>query len=275
MATAIVTTAPTAGQLAELLPARRGAAWEVGPLPQLVGTHPGMTCLSQGGRALNVVEGEGRIAVYADRPGAFVDTPDAVVTATGPDAAAVLAGLVLRVVLPRLEREAARDMKALHGDAQVVIDAAQGMTEVGFALIEHGAHLDPVPRPGGAGLVWHLTSGAQWGVWALPGNGNLSLSYEGPVSGLYGLLPVLLPPAEGYEPTDAGSAFTRLLTDRFPQLRQLDDHEVEFGRMDEPGGWIASPRTDPQDCADDARRVFAEFSLLGVDLLLSAVPHLV
>ncbi|WP_328491238.1 hypothetical protein [Streptomyces zaomyceticus] len=274
MATAI-STPTTAGALADLLPARRGAAWEVGPVPQCIRAGAVSARLSQGDRALDVVEHDGRVEVYADRPDAFHGVPDAVVTETGPDAAAALAALVLRIVLPRLEREAAAVTKAAHGDDQVVIDAAQSMNEVGFALIDHGAHPTVVPRPGGAGLLWTLTSGAEWGLWALPSNGNLALSYEGPQEGLYAVLPLLLPAPAGYERTDLGTVFTRHLTDRHPQLRPLNDHEVEFGRRDEPGGWITVPQREPADYADDSRRVFADFSFLGADLLLAAVPYLV
>ncbi|QFG13325.1 hypothetical protein SEA_GILGAMESH_133 [Streptomyces phage Gilgamesh] len=278
MSTALITHSTTAAPLAALLPARRGVAWTVEPAPQLIRAGAAMSRLVQNGRALDVVELDGRVEVYADRADRFPVAPDVVVTETGPDSVAALAALVLRIVLPRLEREAARDTVVAHGREQVIIDGAQHLNEVGYALIDHGAHVDPVARPdGGVGIEWTAPNDAEWGLWVLPVNGNLTLTYDGPVSGLYALLPVLLPSADGYEPSEAaGSAFTRHLTDRFPQLRPLSDDEVQFGRRDDTSGYIALPASDePTDYADDDRRVVASFSSLGADLLLTAVPHLV
>ncbi|MFE1206397.1 hypothetical protein ACFW5V_32440 [Streptomyces sp. NPDC058762] len=277
MTTALISHTTTAARLAGILPTRRGEAWEVGPAPQLIRAGAAMSRLTQAGRALDVVEQAGRVEVYADRPDRFPVAPDAVITETGPDPVAALAALVLRIVLPRLEREAARDTVAAHGREQLLIDGAQHLNEVGFALIDHGAHVDPVTREdGGVGIEWTADNGAEWGLWALPANVNLTLAYDGPVSGLYALLPVLLPNPEGYEPSDAGSAFTRHLTDRFPQMRPLSDDEVVFGRRDDASGYIALPAKDePTDYADDDRQVVAHLSSLGADLLLTAVQHLV
>lgn len=275
MATAAITHAPTAAPLAALLPTRRGVAWQVGPVPQGIRANAATARLVQGERALDVVERDGRIEVYADRPGMVPTSPDAVITETGPDPVAELAALVLRVVLPRLEREAARDTLHAHGREQVIIDVAQNLNEVGFSLIDNKVRLDVVGRPEGVGITWTVPSDAEWGLWVMNGTGNLSLSYEGPVGGLYALLPVLLPTVEGHESADVGSAFTRHLTDRFPQLRPLNAHEVEFGRHEDVHGWIALPAKDePTDHADDSRQVAAEFSHLGADLLLAAVSHL-
>ncbi|MEU2969020.1 hypothetical protein ABZ687_29085 [Streptomyces ardesiacus] len=277
MTTAAITHSTTAAPLAALLPARRGVAWKVGPAPQLIRAGAAMSRLTQNGRALDVVELNGRVEVYADRADRFPVAPDAVITETGPDPVAALRALVLRVILPRLEREAARDTVVAHGREQLIIDGAQHLNEVGFALIDHGAHVDPVTREdGGVGIEWTADNGAEWGLWALPANGNLTLTYDGPVDGLYGLLPLLLPSTEGHEPSDTGSAFTRHLTDRFPQLRPLSDDEVVFGRRDDASGYIALPAKDePTNYADDDRRIVAHLSSLGADLLLTAVPHMV
>ncbi|MFK0279479.1 hypothetical protein ACIQVL_03260 [Streptomyces sp. NPDC090499] len=275
MITAAVSPAGTAAPLAALLPTRKGVAWQVDPAPQIIRAGASTARLVQGNRALDVVEQDGRISVYADRHG-VADAPDAVITETGPDPVAELAGRLLRVVLPRLDREAASATVRAHGREQVIVDGAQHLNEVGFSLIDHGAHVDPVRHHLGVGMTWTASNGAEWGVWVINDSGNLKMSYEGPMSGLYGFLPVVLPTAEGREPADVGSVFTRRLTDAFPQLRPLDAHEVEFGGHEQPGGWIALPGKDePTDHADDSRRVVAEFSSLGPDLLLTAVSHLV
>ncbi|MFE6639538.1 hypothetical protein ACFVFT_38510 [Streptomyces tendae] len=277
MSTAVITHTTTAAPLAALLPARRGVAWAVKPSPQGIRAGAATSRLVQDGRALDVVELDGRVEVYADRADRAPVAPDVVVTESGPDPVAALAALVLRVVLPRLEREAARDTVVAHGREQVIIDGAQHLNEVGYALIDHGAHVDPIARPdGGVGIEWTADNGAEWGLWVLPANGNLTLSYEGPVGGLYALLPLLLPTVDVHRPAFTGSAFTRHLTDRFPQLHPLSADEVEFGRRDDASGYIALPSSDePTDYADDDRQVAASFRRLGADLLLTAVPHLV
>ncbi|MGX1268008.1 hypothetical protein [Streptomyces phaeoluteigriseus] len=275
MTTAAVSHTETAAALAALLPTRKGVAWQVALAPQVIRAGAAISRLINGDRALDVVELDGRIEVYADRQGR-PDAPDAVITETGPDPVAELAGRVLRVVLPRLDREAASATLHAHGREQVIIDGAQHLNEVGFSLIDHGAHVDPIGHHNGVGITWTASNGAELGVWAITATGALTLSYEGPVSGLYGFLPVVLPTADGREPTDAGSAFTCRLTDSFPQLRPLTEDEVEFGGHEHPLGWIALPSKDePTDHANDSRRVVAEFSNLGPDLLLTAVSHLV
>jgi hypothetical protein len=272
--TTAVVHAAIAAPLAELLPSRRGVAWTVSPAPRCIRAHAATSRLNNGERALDIVEQDGRIEVHADRADTTPDAPDAVVQA-GPDAAAALAVLVLRVVLPRLEREAALETFCDHGRDQVIVDGAQGLNEVAYSLIDHGAHPQVVGRSDGVGVTWALPGGIEWGMWVLGDNGNLSLTYEGPVRGLYALLPVLLPPVGEREPADVGSAFTRHLADWFPQLRPVDEGEVEFGDVD-VRGWIALPGKDePTDRADDSRQVCAEFTNLGADLLLTAVPYLV
>ncbi|MET9776221.1 hypothetical protein ABZ023_18505 [Streptomyces sp. NPDC006367] len=278
MATAIAHTV-TAAPLAALLPDRRRVPWTVGPAPQLIRAGAAMSRLRQGDRAFDIVELPGRIEVYADRPGNDLAplAPDAVLTDLGPDPVAELAAVVLRTVLPRLEGEAMQATMRAHGWEQVVIDGAQLMNEVGFDLIDHGAHVEPTNRADGSfGIEWTAPSRAGWGLWVPRAGGILSLSYEGPVSGLYGVLPVLLPPADIRVPHNPGSVFTRHLTDRFPQLRAIADDQVAFGSLDDVNGFIALPEDDePTDHADDSRQVVAILDGIGVDLLLTVVPHLV
>ncbi|WP_371605018.1 hypothetical protein OG345_42125 (plasmid) [Streptomyces sp. NBC_01220] len=271
-----ITHAPAATPLAALLPARRGAAWKVGPAEYGIRANAQMSRITSGERALVVVEQAGVIEVYSNRPDDFAVTPAVVVQASGPDPVAVLADRVLRSVLPRMERETANATVHAHGWQQVIVDKTADLNEVGFALIDHGASLNVADCVDGVGIQWSADEGATWGLWVLAPTGNLTLTYDGPVNGLYGVLPVLLPPVEGHGPTDAGSAFTRHLSDRFPQFRPLAGHEVEFGGYGDARGYVALPAQDePTDYADDARRVVAELSRLGTDLLLTAVPHLV
>ncbi|KUN58873.1 hypothetical protein AQJ46_42125 [Streptomyces canus] len=271
-----VSHAVTAARLAALLPARRGQAWQVAPAPYSVRPNAATSRITSGDRALVIAESGGVIEVFADRQDLFAVTPEIVVDASGPDPAAVLAARVLGSVLPRLEREAANVTVHAHGWHQVIIDKAAELNEVGFALIDHGARPAPVPRGDGVGIVWMDHTGARWGLWVLTPTGNFTLSYAGPVGGLYDALPVLLPPAEGHQSDGAGSVFTRHLSNRFPQLRPLDDRRVEFGGFGDAKGCIAlSAGDEPADCPDDNRRVAAEFGRLGADLLLTAVPHLI
>ncbi|GAA2439308.1 hypothetical protein [Streptomyces glaucus] len=272
----LISHAETAAPLAALLPARRGVPWTVEPAPQLIRAGGAMSRLVQGNRALDVVELGGRVEVYADRDSMAPVAPDVVVTETGPDPVAELSALVLRIVLPRMDREAARATRSAHGRDQVVIDTTADLNEIGFSLIDHGAHLDVVAHPDGVGLTWTLDNGAEWGLWAITSTGNLTVSYEGPVSGLYGVLPVLLPAAGPAGSDDVGSGFTRHLTDRFPQVRAVDAHSVEFGHHDDVNGYIALPASDePATGADSSRRVAAHFANVGADLLLSLAPLLI
>ncbi|MEU5978496.1 hypothetical protein [Streptomyces sp. NPDC047315] len=276
--TSAVSHATTAAALAALLPARRRQPWQVGPAGYGVRPNAATSRIANGDRALIIAESGGVIEVFVDEAGTFPVAPEVVVSATSPDPVADLARGILHTVLPSLERRAASATIHAHGWQQVLVDAAPNLIEVGFALVDHGAHPNPVQRPHGHGygLEWTTSSGADWSLWVLTPSGNLTLTYEGPLSGLYGVLPTLLPPAEGYGATDAGSAFTRHLSDRYPQLRPLNDHEVEFGRQRNAVGHISLPASDePTDTADDARRVVAEARRLGTDLLLTAVPHLV
>ncbi|MCX4976501.1 MULTISPECIES: hypothetical protein [unclassified Streptomyces] len=270
-----VAHATTAAPLAELLPARRGKPWTVGPAPYGIRNAP-TSRLTDGRRALIVVEQAGRIEVYADRPNLFPVTPNAVADATDPVSVAVLATRILRSVLPMLDAEATKATIGAKGWQQVFHDKGAALTEVGFHLIDHGTHPEKVERADGPGLTWTAASGAVWGLWSYGLVGNFHLTYEGPAYGLYGVLPVLLPPLDGHTSTDAGSPFSRHLTDRFPQLRPVDADEVEFGGYREPHGWIALPsRAEFGDRADDTTRVCAEVGPIGIDLALAATAHLI
>lgn len=298
--------ATTAAPLADLLPNRRGRKpWTVGPAPYGIRNHAATSRISDGRRALIVVEEGNRVELYAERPGLFPVTPDAVVESTDLASVATLAARALRWILPQLDADATRAMarEVSTGDGlqswQYVMRAkGAALVELGFDLIDHGAH--PVPadrpdgmarkadgseewghplameRPDGPGLAWTAASGGEWGVWSYGVGGTFTLTYEGPLRGLYGALPVLLPPLGAHTSTDAGSGFTRHLTDRFPQIRPIDADEVQFGGLHDMSGWIALPsRAEPGDPADDDTRVCAEFASVGVDFLLAVAAHLV
>ncbi|MCD9904552.1 hypothetical protein LUR56_39760 [Streptomyces sp. MT29] len=268
--------ATTAEPLTALLPSRRGKAWKVSAAEYGIRANAPMSRITNGTRTLLVVEQAGLIEVYVDDPDEFAVTPAAMVNASDPDPVAALAARILRSVLPRLERDIASATVHSHGWQQVVVDKTGELNEVAFSLIDHGARLTPVQRVDGVGLRWETATGAVWDLSVIGANGNLGLAYDGPVNGLYAVLPVVLPPAAGHAPTDGGSAFTRHLSDRFPQLRPLTEYEVEFGGRDDIRGWVALPTSsEPTEHADDSRRVVAEFSRLGTDLLLTAVPHLI
>ncbi|MGW2550044.1 hypothetical protein [Streptomyces sp. NPDC001635] len=270
--------ATTAAPVAALLPARRRAAWTVEPAPYWCSLRPyaATSRITDGRRALLVVEQAHRIEVYADRPDTFPVVPDAVVDAADPDPVAALAARVLRTVLPALDQEATAELYRTRGRDKALAAQFADLTEVGFALIDHGAALDSVEGAAGPGLIWTTGQGGAWGLWLYPLNPNLTLTYEGPVSGLYGLLPHLLLPFDGPALPDVTSGFTWHLTDRFPQLRGVDPDEVEFGNHAEPTGFIALPaRSANRYPATDEIPVAAEVSHVGADLLLTAVAHLV
>ncbi|MFI5990357.1 hypothetical protein ACIBAC_00685 [Streptomyces sp. NPDC051362] len=276
MITAIA-PARTAAPLAALLPARRRTAWTVEPATHYgIRPNAALSRITDGTRTLLIAESAGVVEVFVVQVDVFPAVPAAVVDANGPDPVAALAARILRSVLPDLDKATANATLVAHGWQQAVIDTAQEMNEVAYELIDHGAHLVVEPRTDGVGIHWQAPStGGEWSLCAV-GNGSVILGYEGPVSGLYGLLTAVLPTAEGRESTDVGSPFTRHLTDRFPQLRPVDSHEAEFGAKGEPHGFIALPTSDePTDVMDDSRRVAAQFHLFGADLLLSAVTHLV
>ncbi|MEE1764473.1 hypothetical protein [Streptomyces sp. SP18BB07] len=276
MTLSAVAPATTAAPLAALLPARRGKAWTVGPAPYGIRNNVATSRITDGRRALIVVEQAGRVEVYADRPDTFPVHPDAVADSTDPASVATLAARALRWILPLLDAEAAHAVNAEQGWRQVLHHKGTALTEFGFHLIDHGAHPQDAERTDGPGLAWTTDSGAEWGVWANGVGGNFALTFEGPLSGLYAALPVLLPPLGAHTPTDAGSAFTRHLTDRFPQLRPIDADEVDFGGHQDLHGWIALPsRAEPTDPVSDATRVCAQVGPVGIDLLLAASTHMV
>ncbi|MGY1502974.1 hypothetical protein ACW4TU_41470 [Streptomyces sp. QTS52] len=302
-----VTHATAAAPLAALLPTRDGRKpWTVGPAPYGIRNNAATSRITDGRRALLVVEEGNRVELYADRPGRFPVTPDAVVDSTDPASIAALAARALRWILPRLDAEAtgamARELEkggdGLKSWEWVMRHKGAALIEVGFDLLDHGAY--PVPtdrparmarkadsqeewghplameRPDGPGLAWTTTSGNEWGVWSYGLGGTFTLTYEGTTDGLFGALPVLLPPLGGHVPPDAGSLFTRHLTDRFPQLRPVDVDEVGFGGRHDLHGWIALPsRAELGDPAADDTRIWAEFVPVGIDFLLAAAAHLV
>ncbi|MFD7501571.1 hypothetical protein [Streptomyces sp. NPDC059850] len=274
--------ATTAAPLAALLPARRGKAWTVGPAPYGIRNNAATSRITDGRRSLIVVEEGNRVELYADRPDLFPVTPDAVADSTDPASVATLAARALRWVLPGLDADAthAAAHDTAHDDMQpwqrITHHKGTELAEFGFHLIDHGANPQAIERADGPGLAWTADSGAEWGVWAYGCAGNFHLTYEGFVSGLYGALPVLLPPLGAHTSTDAGSAFTRHLTDRFPQLRPVDADEVEFGGYQDLHGWIALPsRAELGGPVHDGTRVCAKVGPVGIDFLLSASAHLV
>ncbi|CAM5237857.1 hypothetical protein [Streptomyces griseomycini] len=275
MITAIAHAA-TAAPLAALLPARRGEAWKVTPAPYCVRPHAATSRLTNGHRALIIAESGGRIEVFVDDADMFPVTPDVVVAQDAPHPVATLAGRILRTVLPRLEREAAARVHHENGWQGVVTAKAADLSEVGFELIDHGAHPAVEDTLTGPALEWEGTAGGKWGLSVYGLAGQLTLTYDGPVHGLYAVLPVLLPPADGHAPQDAEGTLTRHLTARFPQLRPLGVDELEFGRLGDVPGYIARPeKPTPDATADDTTRVVAEFSAIGTDLLLSVAALLV
>ncbi|MFF8696324.1 hypothetical protein ACF08W_29335 [Streptomyces sp. NPDC015144] len=298
-----VTQATTAAPLAALLPVSMNGKWRTGPAPYGIRNNVATSRLTDGRRALIVVEEGNRVELYADRPDVFPTTPDAVVEGTDPTAVAALAARALRWILPRLDAER---MWADAGGFRDPADQWQRflrlkgayLIDVGFLLVDHGAH--PVPRelpgqmawkadhmnelghalamerPDGPGLAWTAASGAEWGVWSHGCGPTYTLTYEGPMHGLYEVLPVLLPPLGAHTPTDAGSPFTRHLTDRFPQLRPVDADEVEFGGYQDLDGSIVLPsRAEPGDLPNDGTRICARVSSVGSDFLLAAAAYLV
>ncbi|MFF8789160.1 hypothetical protein [Streptomyces sp. NPDC015125] len=276
MTLSAVTPAEIAAPLAALLPARRGARWTVGHAPYGIRNNAPTSRLSNGRHSLIVTEEAGRIEVFADRPGLFPVTPDAVVDATDPAPALTLAARVLRSVLPDLDAHKIRETGRTKGRDQLLSDRTAELLELGFALIDQGAHAVPAEGVDGPGLTWTTSTHGTWGLWVCGLNWSLLLTYDGPVRGLYGFLPAVTTPYAGCAEDHAGSAFTRNLTDRLPQLRPVENGQVQFGARYEPSGWIATPTADdPTERADDDQRVVAEIGGLGVDLLLATTAYLV
>ncbi|MET8717412.1 hypothetical protein ABZV52_30050 [Streptomyces sp. NPDC004735] len=269
--------ATTAAPLAALLPARRGTAWQVGPAPYSIRNNAATSRITDGRRALVIAEQAGLVEVFADRLDDFAVYPDAVTDSTDPASVAGLAARALRWILPMLDAEVIAATADEHGWQRVFRDKGAALTEVGFRLVDHGATPQAIERNDGPGLAWRTTDGtAQWGMWSHGIAGTYTLTYDGPLNGLYGALPILLPPLGAHTSTDAGSAFTRHLTDRFPQLRPLDAREVEFGAHQDLRGWIVlGPSLDPAAPVTGSTRVCAEVSAVGIDMALATAPHLV
>ncbi|MET8696872.1 hypothetical protein ABZV65_30530 [Streptomyces bauhiniae] len=277
MSTFLVAPAPAATALAQLLPARRDAAWQPRPAAFAIRGGAPTSVLTQHDRTLVVTEHSGAIEIWGAEPQSMYARPVAVVDASTPDAVAVLAAEVLRSVLPALDNEAARYTGPGHDPRQVLHTKGEALTELGYLLHDLGAaDLTRCEHTDGPALRWKTSEGAEWDVLSLGYEGTFTVAYNGPVSGLYGLLPHLLRPTPGDGHTDMGSAFTRHLGARFPQLAPVNAHEVDFGRLDTPSGYIALPSLDVcPDHAEDSTQVAAQISHVGIDLLLSAASALV
>ncbi|MEU5748165.1 hypothetical protein ABZ804_21835 [Streptomyces sp. NPDC047726] len=272
--TLAISHAINAEPLAALLPVRRREPWTVGPAPYGIRANAAMSRITNGDRSLIVVEQAGIVEVYAERDD-FPVYPEIAVNATDPDPVAALAAFVLRSVLPALDHARANATIHAYGWQQVIVDMASELNEVAYSLIDHGAHPEVVQQVAGVAIQWKASSGAVWTLGALSPTGTLDLTYSGPLDGLYGALPVLLPAAEGCAPSDAGRAFTRYLCGRFAQFRPVTDWEVEFGTRKDISGLVSLPNAQASpDEVDDSTHVVASFSRLGADLLLTAVSHL-
>lgn len=277
MTTTIAPAAPAAVALAELLPARRNRPWTAAPAEHAMRHGAPCVRLTDGVRALMVVaEGETRLEVYVERPDVYPYRADIVAEACDPAAAAAhIAGRLLRWVLPELDHDT--NTAAAHADGcndHADLHRAQDMTELGYALIEGGAHPEVVEGYCGPGLTWATERGGAWDIQTV--HGTVTAHYAGPVSGLHGMLPLVLPPVAGHVPADTGSVFTRFLTGRYPQLSPVTPHAVALNGYQEPGGFVALPNHSVSpDHADEQTFVVAEFGPVGVDLLLTAIPHLI
>ncbi|MFD8727760.1 hypothetical protein [Streptomyces sp. NPDC059611] len=267
-----ITHSAAAASLAALLPARRGIAWQVKSTKYRTLTNTCTSHITDGFRSLIIIERAGTVEVYTDRPHDLAGTPQITVDTTGPDPVAALAAHVLRCTLPLLDKDRAAEAVRTTGPEQALADRVEALTEVAFALIDAGAHPTSTIRPHGEGLEWMNSKGGQWWMQAVNPSAALNLDYRGPINGLYALLPALLPPADGHTPTNTGTAFTRHLTHRFPQLRPLHDDEAKFDGYQQPHGWIATS-TDTST-VKDGTPVSAQFSDVGPDLLLAAMSHL-
>ncbi|MEU5137754.1 hypothetical protein [Streptomyces californicus] len=258
--------------LTHLLPARRGIDWQVKSTKYRTLTNTCTSHITDGFRSLIIIERAGTIEVHTDRWHDRAGTPQITVDTTGSDPVAALAAHVLRCTLPLLDKDRATETLRTAGPEQALADRVEALAEVGFALIDAGAHPTSTIRPHGEGLEWASSKGGQWWMQAIHPLAALNLDYHGPINGLYALLPAFLPPADGHTPTETGTAFTRHLTHRFPQLRPLNDDKVKFDGCQQPHGWIATS-TDTSTAEDDTP-VSAQFSDVGPDLLLTVVSHL-
>ncbi|MFD3309391.1 hypothetical protein [Streptomyces sp. NPDC058656] len=272
-----ITHAESAPPLAAALPARQGAAWRVCPALYLIRPYAATSRITDGHRSLTVVEQAGRVEVFVDRHDDFPIglSPDAVADAGSPDAVAALAAAVLRTVLPALDDETAARTAHQHGALQALTRKGADLAEIGYALLSHGVYPSVGTRLDGPHLAWAV-NGREWEVLSLGPSGTFTVTYEGRVSGLYGLLAHVLPPYDGPSLPDVSSAFTWHLTERFPQLLAVKGNEVEFRPQSGPHGFVLLPsEDDPADQVDDTTRVAAQIGGLGADLLLAAAAHLI
>ncbi|WP_331762484.1 hypothetical protein OG612_45510 (plasmid) [Streptomyces sp. NBC_01527] len=283
-ATATLATQTVSGvakQVAALLPSRRNRPWTVTPQQGSLSWGSDCVRLSDGARGVLVAQIDtARLGVFAEHPDEYTSEPDVVADIRDPDVAGSIAALLLRSILPRRDREADRvtgHAPDTSGWDQVLTRRMGDLMEVGFQIIDHGSHPQACEVAYAApGLTWTTGQGGTWGLWLQGRSAHLDVCYDGPVSGLYGVLPSLLPPAEGRISANVGSVFTRHLTDRFPQLLPIGPDEVNLPGRREPSGFIALPeKTVPTDHTDHHTAVIGEFRSVGADLLLAAAPHLV
>ncbi|MFJ2745253.1 hypothetical protein ACIO3O_36975 [Streptomyces sp. NPDC087440] len=268
-------TFPAAAErIAALLPPRRGKAWTVAAAPDLFRHNAPTARLTDGVRGVLVREKAQRLELVAEHPGKYAPSarPHAVIDATGTDPAQAAASVLLRTVLPDLDRATAEALLRMPGgEARDAWHRGNEMTELGFALLDVKADVRVVDALHGQALVWVTEDGGSWALETKGRNHNLTFNYDGPVGGLYAVLPLLLPPVGEHTPADVGSPFTRLLTDRFPQLSPVADDEVQI-----PGscsGWIAA-QGELASYADEFTPVRAELPAFGTDLVLAAAAHL-
>jgi len=270
-----VAAASTAEPLAARLPTRRGIAWKVSPAPYGIRPNAAMSRITNGRRSLIIVEQAGLVELYADRPGDFPVRPEIRVSFAGQSTVDALASHALRSTLPVLDAEIVHETIRTRGTRHVLVHRAGELTEVGFGLVDWGVAPSVTLGVNGPSLNWRNGHGGVWRLELLGENRDMSLSYDGPVSGLLPWLIVLFEAGHGHDPASGGSVFTRYLTDQFPQLRATDADEIHFGGYRAPVGFIALPdKAVPTDQADESTQVVATFGSLGADLLLASGAHL-
>ncbi|MFB6629956.1 hypothetical protein ACFCWY_08680 [Streptomyces sp. NPDC056362] len=285
MATAAPTIPAIARLLALTLPTRKGEHWTVEEHPE---TGAPAARLSSGSRRLRVVQDATRVEVFAEWPVGTryrIDVADAVADLTDGETPAVadLTRRLLRVVLPKLDAAHTPREAMTPDDVRQDHDRRVGdLTELGFALLDHGVMPTQHERSDGTFMTWLSAHDGVWEAYTLQGHAGALLRYSGPLRGLYGLLSAVLRPIDAPAPRTAApdaapTVFTRHLTDRFPQVRPVLGDCVESGGLDEPSVSVGLPDSPSEEHSDaptsDDTRVCAEFSV-GFDLLLSAVQTL-
>ncbi|MFJ2225617.1 hypothetical protein ACIOFY_36945 [Streptomyces anulatus] len=267
--------ATLAAQVAALLPARAGLPWTVAPGTAWWSTRP-TARLVQGPRSLVLVAHAWSTDVAWELTDREPYEPDVRLDRMAP---MPIADVLLRQVLPVLDDEIAGRARTPASDPAPRLAL---LNEIGHAVRMRG--LATYDRAGflvnTSTLTWGTPSGLRFSVTLHGTNPVCSVQIQGPVRALERAVARVLPAPPAMTPRRRLDGVHGRLQRRmaahlvqYTDVEQLDDDGLAFGGSTGPYGY-AAPAADPAARVRDQSPAVVDIHAVGVDLLISLVPHL-